>query len=775
MEETQSLKAEGINDAWFDIYKPKKLSELICHFEHVDVIAKWLENFNVVKKEAKNANNLKMIKNAKTIKSTKTLGLSQPSNADEIGVTLNDLGSKNKTSNDSANKNNNDNKSNILNKIILEKEQKRLSNSTVNSNISNSINNDNENFSDDFSEEYNEYEEETSVNTTKTKVGIDTCASKTSINKLKSSISANTDTQTNNTINTNSNLPNSSTKAKTNKTTKTNDIKSKTISTRTKKTKHYANMLIKGKHGIGKTVTITVILESLGYNIHKLSLLNILGKISKKDTSELDSATIHQKKLEKYLQKINGSNNIMKGMYDDPRRKNGNNLNDIKNQNFNVDIGSSSRQVTNSSIEMTTQLKQNKRNKRSKQTELHMEKKGNNKLITNELHNVDNAKLNYENSEAGETNTTSVSEIKKRPRVVILIDELEIITSTNEKKIILDLLKINNEKMHCPIILISNEKHNKLVHNVVNLSLQIKFSPPTSLQLEEILLKIGVINKMKITRDALNMIIEHAQGDIRRSILIIQGLYYSYGTEVISSKKMEKYQVVTSKKEVDPSLYEAADSLIYDYKNIFSSLKYYNAEKVMLPLMIHYNYIGYVIDKYPNKDDQYKIVLKVSDSLCQGDIIENYIYNDQQWDLQRIHGIYSCVEPSYILNVNNYYKSRYYPKNIYQSSFSTDLHKTSAKKQNIKKMIKLNKNLDNININDCIFINKLIDNGIKKNKVEEIVTCLKEDYDDIKYEHIDSIYKIDKLFVNKKGFDVKTQNKIKLVTHEGKINKTNPK
>lgn len=475
------------------------------------------------------------------------------------------------------------------------------------------------------------------------------------------------------------------------------------INPRAKKNKHYANMLIKGKHGIGKTVTVTVLLESLGYEIHKLNLLNILDKVSKKDSNDGDSVSVHQKKLEKYLLKITSSNNIMSGMYND--------------------------KINNTDTRTNTKKKTK----------------------------------NINNSET--SNDANRIRCKLNKKFVVVVDELEIVTSTNEKKIITDLLKVNNEQMHCPIILISNEKHNKLVNNVENLSLLIYFSIPTTTQLNEILLRIFTYNKMRTCREAVKMIIEHSQSDIRRLILIAQGLHYAYGNEVITTKKMEKYLVMTCKKETDPSLYEAAEALIYDYKNIFSSLRYYNAEKVMLPLMIHYNYINYVLDKYPKMQDQFSVVLEVSNSLCQGDIISNYIYNDQQWDLQRIYGIYSCVEPSYLLNVNDFNKCQYFPKHIYQSSFSTDLHKTSAKKQNIKKMIKLNKDMDNININDCIYINKLMDESIKNNTIEKFVSMLKEDYD-IKYEHIDSIYKIDKLFVNKKPFDVKTQKKIKVVTQE---------
>jgi replication factor C subunit 1 len=359
-------------------------------------------------------------------------------------------------------------------------------------------------------------------------------------------------------------------------------------------------------------------------------------------------------------------------------------------------------------------------------------------------------------------------------KIVILVDELEVVSSTNEKKLIQLLLKINNEKLYCPIVFISHEKHNKFVNNIIASSMLIKFKVPSEQELETIVFKIFTDNKMKLSKEAFPFIIKHSQNDIRRLILTIQDLYHAYGTTVINANKISKYLLISSKKETDPSLYEAADALLYKYDGIENSLRYYNAEKVLLPLMVHFNYIRYIMDLYPNKDDQYRVALNVSDSLSKGDIIENYIYNDQQWDLQNLHGVYSCVEPSFYLNYNNYgKKNSQYMKHYYRSIFSTDLHKTSAKKQNKKKMIRLNKSMGNVNITDCIFLNKLLKKYLDSQDIEGFVNLLGKDYN-IKYEHIDALYKIDKLFSNKKALDTKIQNKIKILTGEGK-NKTRSK
>jgi len=640
---------------WFDKYKPKTLDDLICHREHISIVSEWLNNFDAIRKEVREIN-LTKINKASKIKATK--GKLNSRNAN-----------KNKTQNNTKN-----NTNAILDNIVSGTTTQ--SNAQIESELNKSFIDD-DSLMDDVSsdEEYNEYEEIENNQSTSNKKNskslkkiTDKVENKESTSTIKSTITISqnkTDTQE----------------------------QPKSTTSRAKKNKYYGNMLIKGKHGIGKTVTLSVILDSLGYEIHKLNLLHVLDKVSKKESTQGDGISIHQKKLEKYLLKLAGSSNIMNSTF------------------------------------INNETKQKQTNKSNSKTD-----------------------KNFQPTQR---------------KFVVFVDELEIITSTNEKKIILDLLKINNEHMCCPIILVSNEKHNKLANTVVSLSKLVKFNIPNTAQLNEVLIRIFIDNKMKICREAVNIIVQHSQNDIRRLILIAQDLYYAYGVEVITTKKMEKYLVMTCKKETDPSLYEAAEALIYDYQNIFSALRYYNAEKVMLPLMVHYNYIDYVIDKYPNTSDQFDIALKVSNSLCQGDIISNYIYNDQQWDLQRIYGIYSCVEPSYILNENSYEKNSYYPKHIYESSFSMDLHKTSAKKQNIKKMNKLNKDMDNLNINDCIFVNKLLDESIKRGTIEKFVELLKEDYD-IKYELIDSIYKIDKLFVNKKTLDVKTQTRIKTVTQENK-------
>jgi hypothetical protein len=59
-------------------------------------------------------------------------------------------------------------------------------------------------------------------------------------------------------------------------------------STRTKKPKVYNNIVIKGKHGNGKTISTILILQDAGYTVHKLNLAHIIDKVIKKD-NQLDN------------------------------------------------------------------------------------------------------------------------------------------------------------------------------------------------------------------------------------------------------------------------------------------------------------------------------------------------------------------------------------------------------------------------------------------------------------------------------------------------------
>jgi hypothetical protein len=215
-------------------------------------------------------------------------------------------------------------------------------------------------------------------------------------------------------------------------------------------------------------------------------------------------------------------------------------------------------------------------------------------------------------------------------------------------------------------------------------------------------------------------------------------LKLTYGTSIITDYKIEEYINNSNSKDKNYDLFTTTANLLYNFTNIDNCLKQYETEKVILPMTIHYNYHESLIKSNLTEDEKIKILKTISESLSYGDNIENFIYGEQCWDLQEIHGFFACVIPSYYLtNAFKDDKTRFIP------TFSTDFNKTSTKSINKRNITKANKCFDNMGVNDYIYINKLISKQIIDGNVEECAKILKEYNVDIK--NIDSILKIDKI------------------------------
>lgn len=337
-------------------------------------------------------------------------------------------------------------------------------------------------------------------------------------------------------------------------------------------------------------------------------------------------------------------------------------------------------------------------------------------------------------------NTISVKD-KTKKKVAIIIDELESVTSTNEKSFIQHLQKLNDEHWFCPIVFIANNQHNKLLSEIKKGSIEIKFWPPYDWELVKILSKIARLEKININvRDAqiINEIILHSQKDIRRLINTLRDLKYAYGQTKITLDSINKYCELSKRKDTDVDLFTATDGLLYNYTNINDCLRLYETEKVLLPLMVHHNYAKSVLENYPDNKNRYDTIYQIADSLSTGDVIENYIYGDQNWDMQEIHGFYTCVETSFHLC-----NGSQNPPDKIDIKFTTDLNKTSIKKINKKNINNTNKCFKDMNIFDYIYVNKIIRKLIDNNKIKECVELFKK-YD-IELEHIESLLKIDKI------------------------------
>lgn len=360
-------------------------------------------------------------------------------------------------------------------------------------------------------------------------------------------------------------------------------------------------------------------------------------------------------------------------------------------------------------------------------------------------------------------------EKKKKSKFAIIVDEIQSVITPTEKNIITSLSKINSEIWGAPVIFIGSNKHKKIMTGIKKECYHISFYPPTDDDMSKVLEKICVGEKMKFENIVcVNTIVKHAQNDYRRLIVIIGELYRIHTRNSITLNDINEYMKFTGDKDIDRSIYENTTRLFSKYTDVNSALKIFGHDKTIMPLMVHQNHFlatnGYINDKKKLIDISYDI----TDNLAKGDVVENYVYSDQNWTLQETYGFYSCVYPSYVINKNINidklsYDSKYpYYHPNFTSQYPKDLNRTSTRCINYKKNIKpANDFFRNMAIDDYVLIVKTIKNLLEDGKVKECKQLLKE-YN-ISSQGIMYVLKMDKINGTKKDVPKNIENKVKLI------------
>lgn len=330
------------------------------------------------------------------------------------------------------------------------------------------------------------------------------------------------------------------------------------------------------------------------------------------------------------------------------------------------------------------------------------------------------------------------NDIKK----AIVIDEIESANSPVEKAYINALLKSNEENWFFPIIFISNGKHTTLNSALKASSNNVLFSQPSRNELMALLSRIASTEKIKFTStEAGYTLVDHAQNDFRRLVSIIQDIKTKYTKKVLTLPDITEYASFSKKKDTSVEIFRAGVQMMVRYKGIDECLKMYEKEKVILPLVIHQNYIKTIVQNHFRGNKQFVLVNDIAKSIAFGDLVENYIYSDQNWNMQEVHGFLTCVNPAHKIfsekiNVNMEDLRRSF-------EFPYDLNRTSIKKINKKNIVNSNQCLKNLEIKDFIFANRLIRQLIIDNKIDECAELF-QGYG-AKVENIESILKIDKI------------------------------
>lgn len=298
--------------------------------------------------------------------------------------------------------------------------------------------------------------------------------------------------------------------------------------------------------------------------------------------------------------------------------------------------------------------------------------------------------------------------------------------------------------------MMSDNGHNKLLKDIDRFTVEIKLKKPSMTELRIIAKQIITKELIKFdSQDTLCKIIFNSQNDIRRLILNLQDIRNTI-SYTITMTKLDEYFKKMQEKNIDFMLFGMTQKLLYNYASVIECLKYYKTEKVLMPLMIHQNYINRINSSPITKQSKIKTIGYIADILSVSDVIENYIYGDQHWYLMEIHGFYVCAVTSYIINnmttKSDMSESGFIPHRNMRNpkiDYSKDLNRTSIKKINKKKINAITSMFPSIRATDIIYISSIIENAVQKNNIKDIVDILKGYHIDLN--QLESIVKANKL------------------------------
>jgi replication factor C subunit 1 len=331
-----------------------------------------------------------------------------------------------------------------------------------------------------------------------------------------------------------------------------------------------------------------------------------------------------------------------------------------------------------------------------------------------------------------------------KKKLALIFNKIENITLMGEKKYIMDIYKYNNKIKAFPLIFISNNHHSKLLNDLKKGCDEIIFKIPDISDIQMLIKKISINENVFFeNNNIINQLIEFSQFDIKRLINLFQELSYHSVNRMITQNIMNNFIDKSREKNIDLGLFESTEKIINNYLDYEYIMRLYESEKVLLPLMIHENYLK-KIPKVSNnsKDNLIYNIVKITDSISRGDNIETSIYTDQNWYLQNIHGFFSCLNTSFWIN-NSKSGINYNILEDKDIKFSADLNKTSLKNINRKNIINLSKIINNKSNQEILILNKICNSLINTNE-NELIKILQGYNKDINIKDIELCLKIDK-------------------------------
>jgi DNA polymerase III delta prime subunit len=188
-------------------------------------------------------------------------------------------------------------------------------------------------------------------------------------------------------------------------------------------------------------------------------------------------------------------------------------------------------------------------------------------------------------------NFQSILEIMNYKEVGIILKDID--------SILVDIIKIIiKSSIKRKVFIITNSNIKKIIQNnkkVLLLSLQ----KPVFQDIENLILKISLEHRFYLSNDSLQNLYNHSNGDIRFIIKFLEDLYYNIKSKSINEINSSKFITVSDemvndlidiqKKDINYSLSELVNKLLFSKNTIDETLNYAHHDMYFLPTIVYDN------------------------------------------------------------------------------------------------------------------------------------------------------------------------------------------
>ncbi|CAJ0590128.1 unnamed protein product [Cylicocyclus nassatus] len=214
----------------------------------------------------------------------------------------------------------------------------------------------------------------------------------------------------------------------------------------------------------------------------------------------------------------------------------------------------------------------------------------------------------------------------------LIMDEVDGMSGNEDRAGVAELIQIIKETK-IPIICICNDRQHPKIRSLANYCFDVRFPKPRVEQIRARMLSIACQEKVKISKEELDQMIEMSGHDVRQSIYNLQ-LYASAGGKAkVQKKDIAVGPFEAARKLLDPrsTLQEKQDMFFVDYG--------------IMPLFVQENYPNMKNDKHTPKQAMAGL-RKAADLIAHSDTIERCIRTTGTWKLLNEQAMLGCALPS---------------------------------------------------------------------------------------------------------------------------------